>query len=273
MQVFDESMRKNGAGTDQVPAAADQSQANTGQAAGANSSTGNGQDQAATGNTAGGNGDGQSQAATGGAGNGKDKTATGSGGGNGKGKTANNAGAGGTGSSQTAAGVDPRAAYGGGASTSAERRAELDRKLNRQLATFDGMILDRRADVTAEENKEGGGSSKNAGAAGGGGYGGEEAGDGAPPLLTTAKAEDTTGNVVTTGHQPDLPADNRKGDYKQANAKPHDDRIPPDIPSGDDDDIVARQLREAAMNEADPELRAKLWDEYRKYKKGVQAKR
>ena len=34
------------------------------------------------------------------------------------------------------------------------------------------------------------------------------------------------------------------------------------------DDIVARQLREAAMKETDPELRARLWEEYRQYKKG-----
>ena len=33
-----------------------------------------------------------------------------------------------------------------------------------------------------------------------------------------------------------------------------------------DDDIVARQLREAAEKEKDPELRKKLWEEYRKYK-------
>ena len=44
--------------------------------------------------------------------------------------------------------------------------------------------------------------------------------------------------------------------------------IPPDIPDGSDDDVVARQIREAAMKETDPELRAALWEEYRKYKKG-----
>ena len=41
---------------------------------------------------------------------------------------------------------------------------------------------------------------------------------------------------------------------------------PKDIPSGNDDDVVARQLREAAMREPDPAVREKLWDEYRKYK-------
>lgn len=35
-----------------------------------------------------------------------------------------------------------------------------------------------------------------------------------------------------------------------------------------DDDIVARQLREAAEKETDPELKEKLWEEYRKYKAG-----
>ena len=41
------------------------------------------------------------------------------------------------------------------------------------------------------------------------------------------------------------------------------------LPSGGDDDIVARQLREAAQRETDPVLREKLWDEYRKYKGGL----
>ena len=35
----------------------------------------------------------------------------------------------------------------------------------------------------------------------------------------------------------------------------------------DDDDIVARQLREAAEKETDPELKTKLWKEYEAYKK------
>ncbi len=35
-----------------------------------------------------------------------------------------------------------------------------------------------------------------------------------------------------------------------------------------DDDIVARQLREAAEREKDPELKKRLWEEYRKYKEG-----
>lgn len=48
-------------------------------------------------------------------------------------------------------------------------------------------------------------------------------------------------------------------------------RVPPDVGDGSDDDIVARQLREAAMEENDPELRERLWDEYREYKRSTSA--
>ena len=44
---------------------------------------------------------------------------------------------------------------------------------------------------------------------------------------------------------------------------------PADVGSGSDDDIVARQLREAAESETDPALREKLWDEYRQYKRSL----
>jgi hypothetical protein len=42
--------------------------------------------------------------------------------------------------------------------------------------------------------------------------------------------------------------------------------IPQDVGDGRNDDIVLRQIREAAMNERDPVLREKLWDEYRRIK-------
>lgn len=41
------------------------------------------------------------------------------------------------------------------------------------------------------------------------------------------------------------------------------------IPSGEDDDIIARRLRKAAETETDPELKEKLWKEYRDYKENT----
>ncbi len=43
-------------------------------------------------------------------------------------------------------------------------------------------------------------------------------------------------------------------------------RTPDDIEAIIDDDIVAKQLREVALSEEDPELRERYWEEYRKYK-------
>ena len=59
----------------------------------------------------------------------------------------------------------------------------------------------------------------------------------------------------------------------QVNAQPIPARragasIPDDIPDARDDDIIARQLREAAMQEEDPVLKEKLWEEYKRYKRG-----
>ena len=42
--------------------------------------------------------------------------------------------------------------------------------------------------------------------------------------------------------------------------------IPDDIGDGQGDNIVQRQIREAAIKESDPILRDRLWDEYRKIK-------
>jgi hypothetical protein len=66
-----------------------------------------------------------------------------------------------------------------------------------------------------------------------------------------------------TGSIPASPGSRRQGDYRHTASA---ESIPDDIPDGSDDDVVARQIREAAMAETDPELREKLWEEYRKYK-------
>lgn len=42
--------------------------------------------------------------------------------------------------------------------------------------------------------------------------------------------------------------------------------VPIDVGDGQGDDIVLRQIREAAMKEPDPVLREKLWNEYRRIK-------
>ena len=43
-------------------------------------------------------------------------------------------------------------------------------------------------------------------------------------------------------------------------------KLPDDIPLDDNDDVLARQIKNAALNEVDPKKQKKLWDEYRRYK-------
>jgi hypothetical protein len=63
---------------------------------------------------------------------------------------------------------------------------------------------------------------------------------------------------------PPPPAPGKPGSGETAQAD-----LPKDLPDAQDDDVVARQLREAAMKEPDPVLREKLWEEYRRYKEGT----
>ena len=133
--------------------------------------------------------------------------------------------------------------------TSAERVAILDRQLEESTRDFDGIIYDeeqrqREADRarTAQTNES-------------------------PAQASETAEEESTfgGGVASTG------SSSVGGGIggSRGNAPPTDGaKYPPpgDIPAGNDDDVVARQLREAAMRESDPEVREKLWNEYRKYK-------
>lgn len=146
-----------------------------------------------------------------------------------------------------------------GASTDDEDIAALDARLNRQLALFDERL--RRAREAAEAEREsqrgGGGGGAPSGAADGEGYLIEK-----PPEFAGAGGAAATGSGL--GNTPDT-----SGTTESAPRKIAHYAQPADIPDGRDDDIVARQLREAAEQEKDPVLRDKLWEEYKRYKAGL----
>jgi len=136
--------------------------------------------------------------------------------------------------------------------TSAEQAAVLDERLRQGYEDFDGFILGERERAQAESNAAGpsiigsSGSGDGAGGAGSAGAG--------PQILSDGAG---TGGVLDNPF-PSSPVGRPSG---QSESFPP----PEDIPSGRDDDVVARQLREAAMTEPDPELRELLWEEYRNY--------
>jgi len=146
--------------------------------------------------------------------------------------------------------------YGSGSSgqgplTTAEQVAILDAQLERGAGEFDTMILEEQNSQrrTAREQAPTSVPSGSPSSSGGSGSAYEEGG------VADAGGYSTGGGMGgVSGGGGSMPKNTAK--------------FPPpgDIPAGTDDDVVARQLREAAMREPDPELREKLWDEYRNYK-------
>jgi hypothetical protein len=155
----------------------------------------------------------------------------------------------------------PAAIDQAGEQTLDEQIAALDAELFSGLGEFDEMLLREQ-----ERVRNAAPVSDAAGGAGGGGGAGEaDQSEGAEGLADSAGPDDGPGKVADAG------SDGSYGEGAGRGAKRQGGRpgVPPDIPDGSDDDVVARQLREAAEKEADPELKKKLWEEYRKYKQGT----
>lgn len=149
---------------------------------------------------------------------------------------------------EDAAGQAPQAGEGSPATTDAEKKQALGKELEQGFADFDRIMLSEQQALNEEANQEG--------------YGGFPEDDD-----FTAAHDPAQGNpaepLQTAMVNPDSAS--IKGDM-EIPTRSHS-QVPPDLADASDDDIIARQLREAAMKEQDPELREKLWDEYRKYKR------
>ena len=80
--------------------------------------------------------------------------------------------------------------------------------------------------------------------------------------LSASQASGEDQNNTTTTNT----ADAGKAGTVRDEVMPPNGKLPEDIPSVENDDIIAKQFRQAAMDETDPATKAKLWNEYRRYK-------
>lgn len=136
--------------------------------------------------------------------------------------------------------------------TTAERVAVLDRQLEESTGVFDAIIREEQRQQRESQREQGANSQSSTQSSDGSGT--ETSSGGRNPY----EADDQGGYGSVGGGM-----GGRSGGAPDA---PAVYEAPEDIPSGNDDDIVARQLREAAMREPDPDIREALWNEYRKYK-------
>jgi hypothetical protein len=167
---------------------------------------------------------------------------------------------------------DGTAETGVPAQTPAERRAQVDGKLDSTLGTFDEQI--RREQQRTAEERDRRAADRAAGNAGSSGEGGGSAAGGEGSGRSGDR--DRSGDLRSEGVQGKSP-----GDPSGSGANAGGTALPQGgggaaanpIPSGEDDDIVARRLRKAAEAETDPELKEKLWKEYRDYKENTKGGR
>jgi hypothetical protein len=160
--------------------------------------------------------------------------------------------------------------------TAEDRRAQIDRRFDETFAVFDDRMRKEQEAVSQERAARGGGSASGSataeGEAGAAGEGDEQgsgkAASGQGP--GAGQGGEAGGRGESAGEQSGEQGGGGGvgGGGPLGGAGPN--TAPADIPDGRDDDIVARQLREAAMKETDPELRERLWEEYRQYKKSTQ---
>jgi len=138
-------------------------------------------------------------------------------------------------------------------------QGSLDEEFERSLGDFDDSLLEEQQKV-AEVSRDTGAFERGGGGQGGGVGLGEQAGEaGEGTGGTVGVVNNSAGGAGGSMRQ-------EPGSVDQLSKEQIGDRTPEDIPTGVDDDIVAKQLREAALAEEDPELRERLWDEYRSYK-------
>ena len=129
---------------------------------------------------------------------------------------------------------------------SSEERAErLGKELDKSIGGFDEVLMEEQGQVSSVgRNTEG--------------FGDGVEGDGGISLGQQSGRSSGGITVANNGALPESPI----GDMTDEQIR---ERTPEDIPVMVDDDIIARQLREAALSEEDPALRERLWEEYRKY--------
>ena len=136
---------------------------------------------------------------------------------------------------------------------SADERAErIGRELDESVGGFDEVLMEEQREIAAAgRNTEGFGSGSGSG--GGGGGGGISLGE---------QSQGGSGGSISVVNTGEI----RVSPLEGMTSEEISERTPEDIAVALDDDIIAKQLREAALAEEDPQLRERLWEEYRKYK-------
>lgn len=160
--------------------------------------------------------------------------------------------------------------------TKTEQVAELDKSLAEALGEFDDQLLKEEQRIAARtpterESGSGFGGRKGSGSSSGQYGSGQTGGAGQTGNTENMEGQETAqnGSASPQSGQGSSASSYGKGTGAGSKEQRDDPRTGTQELESGYDDIVARQLREAAEKETDPELQKKLWEEYRKYKEGI----
>jgi len=136
----------------------------------------------------------------------------------------------------------------------------MDKELYKSLSKFERCVVNT--------------SSSTANSSGGGAAGDSESvvnNDNQEELINSVPSQSISGTEGSGSADTNLALENNEmideseGDGKE-NVVLDNGKIPDDIPSDENDTILEKQIRRAAMEEADPEKKKRLWNTYREYK-------
>ena len=146
--------------------------------------------------------------------------------------------------------------------TRAEKIALMDEALLRSLSKFDDCNISQ---ITSSHNDRSNSNSLEQNTGGGSVASSDMSGTDMPKNQEYFGSDD---EASANAESQEVTKKSQTGNETIPNLKRSEDngKIPEDLLNVDNDSVLQAQIRKAAVNEKDPQVRAKLWNEYRKYK-------
>ena len=148
--------------------------------------------------------------------------------------------------------------------TREEKLALMDEALFRALSKYDAC---QEAKATGASSAGSAGSGTGlSGSAGGSLASSDMKGEGQSASSNSLKSGDQKPSSDSAVESSNSTVTSKESQGSTQQATFDNGKLPEDIPSVDNDSVLEALIRQAAINETDPEIKAKLWNEYRRYK-------
>lgn len=153
--------------------------------------------------------------------------------------------------------------------TREERLALMDQALHRALSKYESCQTSQASNSSSNTAPSASAAANLGAAAGGSGSDASSDMTGTEPPLSHDSAANSGGTAqpgMAAAGRTDRETTSGGGTPRIRSATVTNGKAPEDIPPAENDSALEAQIRQAAINEKDPNIKAKLWNEYRKYK-------